>query len=131
MAPRSMIWKYYKIKGISNEQAECRLCNASGTPTTLIRGKSPKLYSTKPLWNHLKSKHPNEYKANDSETSQSEIEEEYLKPSTSAQPTLLQTISAAKMWSINDSKSLTISRKIGKLAKFLELQVTTYKTKFI
>ena len=64
----------------------------------------------------------NSYKANASETSQSEIEEEeYLKPSTSAQPTLLQTISAAKMWSINDSKSLAISRKIGKLAKFLEL----------
>ena len=48
----SKIWKYFKVVDDNESKALCKLCDVK-----LLRGKSPKTFSTKPLWNHLKSAH--------------------------------------------------------------------------
>ena len=44
----SKIWKYFKVVDDNESKALCKLCDVK-----LLRGKSPKTFSTKPLWNHL------------------------------------------------------------------------------
>ena len=63
---KSPIWKYFKIyigseAGTSNK-AECTLCDKRLLSRLITRGKNPKTYFTKPLWNHFKQNHPEEYK---------------------------------------------------------------------
>lgn len=54
---KSNVWKFFKICSDDEQKAECTLCEFT-SQKLIVRGKTPKLFSTKPLWNHLKHKHP-------------------------------------------------------------------------
>lgn len=56
MSSSSKIWRYFKVVLDDESRAMCTLCNVK-----LLRGKTPKTYSTKPLWNHLKSSHKTQH----------------------------------------------------------------------
>lgn len=60
MAPKkSSVWKYFTIcPGPDEHMAECSLCDEYSIQRRFSRGKTSSNYSTKPLWNHLQSKHP-------------------------------------------------------------------------
>ena len=49
----SLVWKYFTPR---EAEAECTRCKV-----LILRGKNPKSYSTKPLWNHLQTAHKGLY----------------------------------------------------------------------
>lgn len=59
MAPKkSSVWKYFIVCPAPNEHlAECTLCDEDSLQRRFSRGKASSNFSTKPLWNHLQSKH--------------------------------------------------------------------------
>lgn len=121
---KSNVWKFFKICNDDEKKAECSLCEStSQKQKQIIRGKTPKLFSTKPLWNHLKSKHPLAIKTLDREINVNKDEDD---PPTSGpsftitsksepyqtQPTLQSVIKKKEMWSLDDSRSMNITKKI-------------------
>lgn len=126
---KSRIWKYFKVCSNNESTAECKLCSEQSLTSKIIRGKTPKLFSTKPLWNHVKHKHPLVYKTQheneDKDASKSYISniqisdenliiQEQQTYSQQSQPTLQMTIDRNKEWNFNDPKAKVISRKICK-----------------
>lgn len=124
---KSSVWKFVKVCKDDDKRAECTLCdhNVSSSVKKIIRGKTPKSFSTKPLWNHLEGKHPTIFKdaknhpeksvdgddpsaASTSSTS-NEIQEQRLVRSS-----LEEIIKKKKMWSLDDHRSMEISKIICK-----------------
>jgi hypothetical protein len=114
MAKKSNIWKHFLVKGEREEKAECKLCPNDSATKTLIRGKSSKSFSTKPLWNHMKSKHPKEYSSLTANDDSAVGEDTSSGASVPIQSTIEGAFDAGKKWNLNDKRSLEISRKIGK-----------------
>ena len=52
----SKVWKYFRAHDRDNTKAQCTLCEV-----LVVRGKTPKSFSTKPLWNHLNTTHRDTY----------------------------------------------------------------------
>ena len=128
---KSRIWKYFKVSSDNEMIAECILCLEQSSSSKIVRGKTPKLFSTKPLWNHLKYKHPLVYKSlneNKVDGNENYISTFTNKPNDEAlqeqpeqqicynqhQLTLQMTIDRSKQWHFNDPKAKAISRKICK-----------------
>lgn len=137
---KSRIWKYFKISSDNETTAECQLCREQSLSSKIIRGKTPKLFSSKPLWNHVKHKHPSvvtvykpqtENKVDTSDTTEKCIsdadldvdnpdenffsqEQHNIHTHKQYQPTLQMIINRNKQWNINDPKAKAISRKICK-----------------
>ncbi|XP_046753087.1 zinc finger BED domain-containing protein 4-like [Diprion similis] len=87
----------------------------------MVRGKTPKSFSTKPLWNHLEGRHPQHYKSVKSNTEESVDENDPPIPSTSnlaqqvkreIQPSLEMVIRKKQMWSLDDRRAADISKII-------------------
>lgn len=61
----SLVWKYFKISETDIRRVVCLLCFPHGeldpNAKMLSRGIASKSFSTKPLWNHLRSNHPFEF----------------------------------------------------------------------
>jgi len=92
----------------------------------IVRGKTPKLFSTKPLWNHLRRKHPLTIENMDGNTNiEADPPTLNLNPSSpishskSHQPTLQSLIKKKEMWSLDDPKAMNITRKICEYFLFL------------
>lgn len=121
---KSNIWKFFKICN-DEKKTECSLCDVT-SQKQIIRGKTPKLFSTKPLWNHLKSKHPLIVKTLEKNSNNDEDN-----PLTSGlsisgssttitskseprptQPTLQSVVKKKEMWSLNDPRSINLTKKI-------------------
>lgn len=108
MAQKSIVWRHFKVSADKKEKAECQLCDKN-YPRLFSRGTTPKAFSTKPLWNHIKSRHPKELK---------ELNRIYYASGKLRKKPKRQ---ARKTWNIEDSRSQAISRKIGK--SFIRLTV--------
>ena len=143
---KSNVWNFFKICSDDEKKADCILCETTSRKQ-IVRGKSRRLFSTKPLWNHLKSKHPlimktlevnvsenikieiDDYPISDSlsTTITSESYENFVSEtcvylqekdsksflSCETQPTLQCIIKEEEMWSLDDSRSVNITKKIG------------------
>lgn len=101
MAHKSVIWKHFKVSADNKEKAECQLCDPNSPTRFLSRGRTPRTFSTKPLWNHIKSRHP--IQLTELNRINYESAEREKKPTESTHAT----------WSLQDSRSQAISRKIG------------------
>lgn len=124
---KSNVWKFFKICN-DEKKAECSLCDAT-SQKQIVRGKTPKLFSTKPLWNHLKSKHPLIVKTLEKNSNNDENNPLTSGLSTSGssttitskseprltQPTLQSVVKKKEMWSLNDPRSINLTKKIGML----------------
>ncbi|XP_018366612.1 PREDICTED: zinc finger BED domain-containing protein 4-like [Trachymyrmex cornetzi] len=159
---KSNVWNFFKICSDDERKADCILCETTSRKQ-IVRGKSRKLFSTKPLWNHLKSKHPLIMKTLDGEINVSEnikveiddypisdslsttitsksydplsttitskpcenfmsetcvfLQEKNSKSflSCETQPTLQCIIKEEEMWSLDDSRSVNITKRIGEM----------------
>ena len=73
----SQVWKRFEVDVGNPNKAVCNLCDISTQSQVIQRGKTPILYSTNPLWNHLKnscnSSHDKLVKTE--EVSEAEVEE--------------------------------------------------------
>ena len=89
----------------------------SGSSRYITRGKTSRTYSTTPLWNHLKHKHPTIHKNIQAETEKDEDDQEGS-TSTSAtgksQPTLAETFKRSQQWTLDDPRSKEITKVICK-----------------
>ena len=97
--------------------AECLICHKG-----IKRGRESegqKSFSTSPLHNHLKKKHPKEYQ-NAKEKAQKTEPQPGLTPkpkekkmvAMSKQLTLMDSLASKKIWEINDHRSKAINEKI-------------------
>lgn len=53
----SPIWTYFTVKNENDQKAQCTLCK-----TEIVRGKTVKQYGTKSMLNHVRNKHPDEFR---------------------------------------------------------------------
>lgn len=115
---KSVIWNFFKYDDAV--KVKCNLCFS-----LISRGGIGKKASTTPLFNHLRSKHKEEYdkifssKENDKDTLDFADEKVY-DPSTSqkrksVQPTLETVLEKKKVWDINHPKSVELHYAIGKM----------------
>lgn len=127
---KSRIWNYFKVSSDNETTAECKLCHEQSLSSKIVRGKTPKLFSTKPLWNHVKHKHPSVYKLQNeskvdatenynpnpdvSELCDDNFSSQEQPQQSQHQPTLQMIIDRNKQWNFNDPRSKAISRKICK-----------------
>lgn len=125
---KSDVWKFFKICNNDKTKAECSLCDST-SQKPIIRGKTPKFFSTKPLWNHLKSKHPLAMRNLDREIDASKDEDNPSISDSSGsssstvttsksepqqiQPTLVSEMKKKQMWSLDDPRSINITKKIS------------------
>jgi hypothetical protein len=130
----SIIWKHFKSCSVENEhKAECLLCDkvTLGKAIYIVRGKTPRSYSTKPLWNHLQKKHPSTYKTLQSKDKETADDADELnsddpeagastsKPnpatgsqSQQSQPTIMESLERSKKWTLDDKRSKAVTRVI-------------------
>ena len=124
----SQVWKHFKVDVGNTNKAVCNLCDVSNPSRVIQRGKTPKQYSTKPLWNHLKNTHKSYHdklvkthprvsdcEADDEDDPQAEGSS--TGQSSQSQPTLSQFMSQKKAWDPNSAQSKKITRIIGRTFK--------------
>ena len=119
----SKVWKYFRAHDRDNTKAQCTLCEV-----LVVRGKTPKSFSTKPLWNHLNTTHRDTYsklkrddKSKGEEDASGEASEGQGTSSsthpTSAdecqQPTIMEVLSKKTENGSNSSCCTEITRVIG------------------
>jgi BED zinc finger len=116
----SAVWKYYKnvSTGSDSSKAKCLVC--TGKETLITRGKTPKLYSTKPLWNHLKNCHPTVYSSlrqeskEDVPKGEEEDQDDGVGDSDVQQPTIEQLLKKKKKWESSNKQAQKITASICK-----------------
>lgn len=118
------MWKFFKICNDNEKKTECLFCEStSQKEKQIIRGKTSKFFSAKPLWNHLKSKHPLAIKTLDREINVNKDKDDpptfgplFTKTSKSepyqTQLILQSVIKKKEMWSLDDPRSMNITKKI-------------------
>jgi hypothetical protein len=67
----SQVWNYFKTSSKDNPIAKCRSCGRE-----VKRGKTPRTFSTHPLWLHLKNHHLATYKEANKDRKQAVDEKE-------------------------------------------------------
>ena len=110
----SFVWTLFSVKDPSDPVAECLICHKA-----IKRGAgNQKTFSTSPLHNHAKVKHPKEYQeAKDAarqpqpSTSATEPKEKKLSE-MKKQLSLEESFASKKIWDINDSRSKGIHKAI-------------------
>lgn len=121
---KSSVWKYFKICKDDERKADCLLCesNAALAAKQIIRGKSTRSFSTKPLWNHLEWKHPEFHKEAKTPVEKFYDEEDPLNilstPNSAGRKETHNLQNATRkqtMWSLDDRRSMNISKVICKL----------------
>ena len=118
----SEIWSFFVVNSSDNSRAICKECS-----TIIVRGKTPKNYSTTPLWNHLQYFHKQLYgstkKANiketNSQTSETcDVDVDFISQNLTSLPkqqTLIETFEKHKKWQINDPRAKAIHYRIGEM----------------
>ena len=121
----SPIWAYFAVDEDKKPFANCNLCNLK-----LSRGSSPKLFSTSPLIQHLRAKHPKEFKefsdiakALEQAKKAKQLELSWTSTSsnsthsssTSGQLSLSESWDRAKVWDIRSSDAQRFHRAIGRM----------------
>lgn len=117
---KSNVWDHFKISARNTSIAECQHCDPDSSRKNIKRGSNVKNYSTTPLWNHVKKKHPDvlhkkkeSLQVHDESSSSSSCSLEPVKPGT-VQLTLQQTIRRKEMWSLDSEKARKITKLICK-----------------
>jgi hypothetical protein len=124
----SAVWKYFNNVSSDSSKAKCLVCSGMGKETLITRGKIPKLFSTKPLWNHLKNCHSTVYSTLRQENKEDVAKEEEedrdgdgdcSQESDVQQPTIEQLLNKKKKWEPSNKQAEKITTAICKL-KFLK-----------
>lgn len=121
----SKVWHYFIVDSNDNTKAKCTLCELN-----ILRGKTPKTFSTKPLWNHLKSTHKSQHKViyagkedkdedidMESEVAREDLHSEDFNPraATGFQPTLEQVLASKQPMKPQSVQAKKITRVIGEM----------------
>lgn len=116
-APTSFVWTLFQVHDESDAVAECLICHKGIKIGRESEGQ--KSFSTSPLHNHLKKKHPEEY-----QNAKENAEKTAAKPGSTARPkekkiaamnkqlTLMESLASKKIWDVNDHRSKAINEKI-------------------
>ena len=131
----SQVWKHFKVDSGNPNKAVCNLCDVSTQSRVIQREKTPKQYSTKPLWNHLWNSHKSYHDklVKTEEVSEAEVEDDPQAEGSStgqssqshSQPTLSQFMNKKKTWDLNSAQSKKITHIIGRT--FLNQFIFTLK----
>lgn len=117
----SAVWKFFEVQASDTSKAKCLVCKSKDIVTIITRGKTSKLFSTKPLWNHLKNSHPSVHKEIKPEDKEDPVKEEEnhdvdvddsLVPGTGQQPTIQQILQKQKTWEPSSKQAQKITRTI-------------------
>ena len=109
---KAVIWDYYKVVDDNEHFASCQTFNEQ----ILRGGRTPKIYNTSNMIDHLQKKHPLIYKDYEEKKKLSLLQEQPTSGKKSKnQPTLMQTRLRLKLWDINDPKAECIHLKIAEM----------------
>ena len=115
----SLVWKFFSIDDSSDDVASCSICK-----TAVKRGnatKGQKSYSTTPLWNLLRMKHPDELKSLSDDKSHKEDKsaansgaspQQQKLAAMQKQMSLEDSFATRKVFDINDKRARDITDKI-------------------
>lgn len=113
---KSPVWDFFEIAEDDAMKARCKLCQ-----TFVSRGGVGKKATTSAMNNHLKTKHPNDWKDSTSSGNAEALDDDDPnKPSCSQgvkrkQQTLEACFEKRKPWDINNSRSMELHYAIGEM----------------
>lgn len=114
MSRKSPVWQYFDISLTNQSKAVCKICT-----TGLSRGLTAKQFSTTPLINHLKHKHPDQFdeftKKKESKPASDERRIVKAVHKTKVQPTLHEFEKASKPWSRDDENWVLNTRRLAEM----------------
>ena len=114
---KAPIWDYFKIVAADEKYCICSVCSERVSRG----GKTVKTFNTSNMIDHVRKKHPNDYKDYESKKKIQEIKklQEITDKQTATkgrhQLTLSETQARVKQWDINDSNAVRIHRKIAEM----------------
>ena len=126
MAKTSNVWNYFKVREENSSKAQCLSCTHSKVVVSRGGNKS-KQFTTTNLRNHIRSKHPLDYRTlsvKDEDKAQKracEVSEQHGETSGSVrkalknQMTLQASFEKARVWDINCGPAKKITQLIGEM----------------
>jgi BED zinc finger len=118
----SPVWDFFTVDTSNDSIAICNVCKYK-----LTRGNSAKQYSTSPMIQHLKAKHPAEYESYSASNAEKAKERQSahaasnLPESSKVRSTSVNQLSIAhcldrvKTWEIKSSEAMRIHKAIGRM----------------
>ena len=107
---KAVIWSYFVVSERNERFAVCQICNEN----VLRGGKTIKTFGTSNLIDHLRKKHPTDFR---------DYEEKKVQELTAKQPkehgkkqlTLIETEAKVQPWDINDARAVRVHKKIAEM----------------
>lgn len=118
----SLVWDFFTVDISNSNVAVCLLCQQK-----LIRGHNSKQYSTSPMIQHLKAKHPPEYKlyssshAGKAKKRQSGVQtapnlaEWSTTSSTCSNLSIVQCFDPVEIWDMKSTEAMHVHKAIGRM----------------
>ena len=108
---KAVIWSYFVVSERNERFAVCQLCNENVSRG----GKTMKTFGTSNLIDHLRKKHPTDFRDYEEKKKVQELTVKQPKEYGKKQLTLTETEARVQPWDINDARALRVHKKIAEM----------------
>ena len=108
---KAIIWSYFVVSERNERFAVCQICNENVSQG----GKTIKTFGTSNLIDHLRKKHPTDFRDYEEKKKVQELTAKQSKEHGKKQLTLTETEARVQPWDINDARAVRVHKKIAEM----------------
>ena len=108
---KAIVWNYFVVSERNERFAVCQLCNENVSRG----GKTIKTFGTSNLIDHLRKKHPTDFRDYEEKKKVHELKVKQAKEGGKKQLTLTEVEARVQPWDINDACAVRVHKKIGEM----------------